>query len=78
MATCSSILAGKKTHGQRSLAGCSAYGCKEAQLSTLRSTSFTVRGHLFRICCFVSIVKWDRGSDLLKSLITEYATVVIL
>ena len=54
MATCSSILAGKKTHGQRSLAGCSTNDRKEAQLSTLRSTSFTAREHLFSIYCFLS------------------------
>ena len=54
MATCSSILAGKKTLGQRSLAGCSTYGLKEIQLSTLRSTGFTTGGHLFSIYCLLS------------------------
>ena len=33
MATHSSILALKNTHGQRSLAGCSPWGCKESDMT---------------------------------------------
>ena len=44
MDTYSSILAGK-SHGQRSLAGCSPWGCKELDTTEQLNTSMSIFTH---------------------------------
>ena len=66
MAPHSSILAGE-SHGQRGLAGCSPWGCKEAGMTEHPSTHISSEGHRENCPFLPSLLsastKWDLNSE---------------